>query len=112
MTNADKRRKEVVQEVYFIHQNTKAVKLGNRYVQIPTDYVCTRGFKTGKSETVYGHRDLSMEIENFQPRVWWDTYEEGEKELANLLKEVVVSYSDNIKGNFDKMKEKYPELMV
>jgi hypothetical protein len=112
MSNAEERRKEIVKEVFFIHQNTRGVKVGNRYTQITTDYVCARGFKDGSSETIYNSPDKDFDLENAVPGVWWDSYEEGEKALASLLKEVVVEYSDNIKGNFDKLKEKYPEVMI
>ena len=32
--------------------------------------------------------------------------------MSEMMKEVVVEYSDKIKVNFDKIKEKYPEVMV
>jgi len=36
----------------------------------------------------------------------------AESIMSEMMKEVVVEYSDKIKVNFDKIKEKYPEVMV
>jgi len=113
MTNAEKRRNEVPKEVFFIHHNTRPVKLGNScYTQITTNYVCAKGFKTGDNDRIYNSMDFDFELDNCFPGTWWDTYEEGEKELAKLIKNVVAEFNTNIKDNYNKLKDKYPEVMI
>lgn len=112
MSNAEKRRKELVKEVYFIHQNTKPIKIENRWVQVATDYVVARGYMNGKSDEICASKDMSCELENHIPGVYWDTYEAGERELARLMANIVTNYSAKIKETFDILKEKYPEEML
>ena len=101
-----------MKEVFFIHQNTKGVKVGNSFTQVTTDYVCARGFKNDKSDIIYNSPEFDFELENYVSGVWWDTYEEGEKELAKLMKVLSHYYSEGIKKTYDKMKEKYPEVFI
>lgn len=99
-------------KVYFIHENTKGVKVGNKYTQIPTDYVVTIGYKTKNDDTIYNSEDRDFELHNRVPGVWWDTYDDGAKALTKLMKDMMIYYSDDIKKTFDKLKEKYPEMLV
>lgn len=101
-----------VHEVYFIHQNTKPIKIEDRYVQLATDYVVARGYKVGYDEEIHADKDMNCPLQNYIPGLFWQTFEEGEKQLAKLMASLVYNYSGDIKATYDRLKEKYPEYMV
>lgn len=101
-----------VHEVFFIHKNTKPIKIEDRYVQLATDYVVARGYKFGYEDEIYSDKEMNCELTNFIPGLWWNTYEEGEKQLAKLMSCLISNYNGEMRDTFDRLKSKYPEYMV
>jgi len=123
-----------MKKVYFIHENTKPIKIkdnnietlkNDHYIQIATNYICTIGYIETEDEkdpncdtayeTIYDHdRDDSypnIELTNFIPGVWFETYEEGCKVLAKILR-ARTENDTKILETFNTLAEKYPEAII
>jgi len=117
-----------MKKVYIIHENTKPIKVGERYIQIATDYVCTVGYiemedekdpnEGSEYEPVYMYKtkgsllgEANVELNNFIPGEWFETYEQGIGALAKILK-VRTTNDINILSTYNGIAEKYPEALI
>lgn len=100
-------------KIYFIHENTAPIKIDEHWVQIVTNYVLAVGYIIhGRKKCIYGDVDGNTTLINHIPGLVWDSYESGQKQLAKLMSSLMQNYSTEIKDNFDRLKEKYPEMMI
>ncbi len=117
-----------MKKVYIIHENTKPIKIGERYVQIATDYVCCDGYIETEDEKdpnegceyepVYMYKtkgsllgEANVELNNFIQGIWFETYEEGCKVLAKIL-QARTENDVTILASFKALAEKYPEALI
>lgn len=111
-----------MKKVYFIHENTAPLNIRGVYKQFPTGYVCAVGYIEEEHEmdpnmdsshtSVYAHdEEDSYEIDNAFRDVFFDTYEEGEKELAKLMATFTSRFPQMLEER-DRLEELYPEKMI
>jgi len=112
-----------MKKVFIIHENTKPIKIGERYIQLATDYVCCDGYvregddsnSTLSFEDVYMYEDTkgqpNVELDNFLKGIWFETYEEGCKVLTKILHTRTMN-DNTILGTYNKLVEKYPEAII
>ena len=102
-----------MRKIYFIHENTIPIKIDGTHVHVCTDYVVTVGFVDGTNTgTIYLTDEKIGTVKNHIHGIVWDTFDEGEKHLTKLLSSISFNYSTNIKKRFDRLKEKYPEMII
>lgn len=103
---------EKLKKMYFIHENTIPIKIDGFYVSVATNYVVTMGYYCYDDNEIYNDLNKTIILENYIPNLFWDTYEQGERQLAKLLRHIVYNFSDKIKENFDTLLKNYPEEMI
>ena len=113
-----------MKKVYIIHENTKGMKLVDKYVQVVTGYVCCIGYLSKiesddavlyEYDPIYMYPDdlgqPNVELENKFPGLWFETYEEGAKVLTKFLHNTL-SYYPEMKQISDMLSDRYPEVIV
>ena len=112
-----------MKKIFFIHEDTRPIKIGEYFKQIPTNYGVVGGYimtdedididddSDCSYEPVYAHPDRTCELENFFKNVFFDTFEEGQKTLTRFLSQRC--HNDiNIHTKFDILQNKYPEYTI
>lgn len=114
-----------MKKVFMIHENTKPIKVMDSYIQLATDYVCCVGYiqtedekdstEGSEYEPIFGHDGVedypNVELNQYIPGLWFETYEEGCKVLTKILQ----ARTDNdatILATFKELAEKYPEALI
>ena len=114
-----------MKKVFMIHENTKPIAIGEKYVQLPTNYVCCVGYMRTEEEKdpndiyeyepIFDHHGEDGhpigELNQFIPGLWFETYEAGCKVLTRILQ----ARTDNditIVSTYNELAEKYPEALI
>jgi len=125
-----------MKKVYMIHENTKPISIRvsynstplkkiNKNVQLATDFVCCVGYIYTEDEKdpntvfdfepIYDHDGVedypNLELNQYIPGLWFETYEEGCKVLTRILK-ARTENDANILATFNELAEKYPEALI
>ena len=117
-----------MRKIFIIHENTSPIMVANKFIQLATDYVCCVGYihtdeekdpdetyGYGEVQPVYACDDAEhysqVELNQYIPGLWFDTYEEGCKVLATVLQARMINEA-TIRSTYEELAEKYPEALI
>jgi len=111
-----------MKKVFMIHENTKPIEIKGKYIQLATDFVVTVGWiKTEDEkdpncdeafESIYTDNiEFAVELNQYLPGVYFDTYEEGCRVLVKILRDRTVNDATILK-TFNELAEQFPEAVV
>ena len=110
-----------MKKVFMIHENTKPTKIKGVFVTLATDFVVTVGWiKTEEkdSETIDEYTPIymnetehSLELNQYLPGVYFDTYEEGCRALVKILG-IRTRNDVKILETYKRLAEQFPESIL